>query len=425
MFDTGVLDEQEVKVKKVVSTTEVTTKSATTTTIDELTFAQTLIEIKAAKPKVRGVMIQEPSEFTTTTTTTTPAASKPSHDKGKAKMIESEESLKMKQKDQLLFDEQEAIMLQAQFDEEERIAREKEEANAALITQWNDIQDKVETDYELAQRLQAEELEELTIEEKSKLFQQLLKKIRKHFAAKRAEERRSKPPTKAQQRSIITTYLKNIAGWKHKDLKNKSFASVQELFENAMKRLVTEEDVAIDAIPLATKPAPIFDREDLENLWKLVKAKHGNTRQEEGYEKVLWGDLKTMFEHHIEDLIWRNLQGKKVLLWRLYDSYGVHFVRFEDMHVYMLVEKIYPLTPTTITDMLNKKLKSDYWNEMCYQLLKLMTKQLKNPRSGRIVGIKSFIRLFGITVALIKVSATQEERFNVAGVKVTAASVQS
>ncbi|GJR84811.1 hypothetical protein Tco_0155596 [Tanacetum coccineum] len=160
-----------------------------------------------------------------------------------------------------------------------------------------------------------------------------------------------------------------------------------------------------------------FDREDLENLWKLVKAKHGNTRPEEGYERVLWGDLKTMFEHHIEDLIWRNLQGKKVLLWRLYDSCGVHFVRFEDMHVYMLVEKRYPLTPATITDMLNKKLKSDYWNEMCYQLLKLITKQLKNPGSGRIVGIKSFIRLFGITAALIKVSAAQEERVNAAGTK--------
>ncbi|GKE29656.1 hypothetical protein Tco_1445040 [Tanacetum coccineum] len=134
MFDTCVLDEQEVKVEKGVSTAKVTTESATTTTVDELTLAQTLIEIKAAKPKVRGVMIQELSEFTTTTTTT-PDASKPSQDKGKAKMIESEEPLKMKPKDQVLFDEQEAIKLQAQFDEEKRIAREKEVANAALIAQ--------------------------------------------------------------------------------------------------------------------------------------------------------------------------------------------------------------------------------------------------------------------------------------------------
>ncbi|GKF91092.1 hypothetical protein Tco_0274793, partial [Tanacetum coccineum] len=84
MFDTRVLDEHAVKVEKVVSTTEVTTASATTTTVDELTLAQTLIEIKAAKPKAvtttatttttaitrpkaRGVVVQEPSEFTTIT----------------------------------------------------------------------------------------------------------------------------------------------------------------------------------------------------------------------------------------------------------------------------------------------------------------------------------------------------------------------
>ncbi|GJV09472.1 hypothetical protein Tco_1347128 [Tanacetum coccineum] len=58
MFDTGVLDEQEVEVEKVVNTAKVTTASAIITNVDELTLAQTLIEIKAAKPKVRGVMIE-------------------------------------------------------------------------------------------------------------------------------------------------------------------------------------------------------------------------------------------------------------------------------------------------------------------------------------------------------------------------------
>ncbi|GKC77704.1 hypothetical protein Tco_1128478 [Tanacetum coccineum] len=85
-------------------------------------------------------------------------------DKGKEKIIELEKPLK--KKEQVLFDEQEAIRLQAQFDEEARV-------------------DKVETDYELALRLQQEEQEELTIEEKSKLFQQLLEKRRKFFVAKR------------------------------------------------------------------------------------------------------------------------------------------------------------------------------------------------------------------------------------------------
>ncbi|GJW52853.1 hypothetical protein Tco_0096938 [Tanacetum coccineum] len=45
---------------------------------------------------------------------------------------------------------------------------------------------KIDDDYQLAERLQAQEQEELSIEEKATLFQQLLEKRRKHFAAKRA-----------------------------------------------------------------------------------------------------------------------------------------------------------------------------------------------------------------------------------------------
>ncbi|GJT47161.1 hypothetical protein Tco_0955876 [Tanacetum coccineum] len=98
--------------------------AATITTI-KLTLAQTLAELKSARPKTKGVVMQEPSETITTTITI------PSKDKGKGIMVE--EPLKMKKKDQVLFVEQEAIRLQAQFDKEERIAREKEEDNAALI----------------------------------------------------------------------------------------------------------------------------------------------------------------------------------------------------------------------------------------------------------------------------------------------------
>ncbi|GKF02784.1 hypothetical protein Tco_0029707, partial [Tanacetum coccineum] len=78
---------------------------ATTTTIDELTLAQTLIKIKAAKPKVvttaattttttvtrpkaRGVVVQEPSEFRTTTSSSQTSQLPQAKDKGKANMIE-------------------------------------------------------------------------------------------------------------------------------------------------------------------------------------------------------------------------------------------------------------------------------------------------------------------------------------------------
>ncbi|GJT99721.1 hypothetical protein Tco_1110060 [Tanacetum coccineum] len=162
-----------------------------------------------------------------------------------------------------------------------------------------------------------------------------------------------------------------------------------------------------------------FDREDLENLRKLVKAKHRNTRQEERYEGVLWGDLKTMFEHHIEDQVWRILQGKKVLLWRLYNSCGVPFVRFEDMHFYMLVEKRYPLTPATITDMLTKKLKSNYWNKILL-MKKLDDFEDKYQVSGRVVRIKRLhddLRVTAAQLVLLVQSYNCLFRVSVAGTK--------
>ncbi|GJX55324.1 putative ribonuclease H-like domain-containing protein [Tanacetum coccineum] len=152
-------DEVFVETQEPVINTDTTTStipfsaaSATTTTIDELTPPQTLIEIKAAKPKVRGVMIQEPSE--TTTTTTTPAASKPSQDKVKAKMTESEKPLK--KKDQIMYDQE------------------------------DNTQEMMDADRLLAKRFQAREQEELTDEEKARLFVELLEKRKKHFEALRA-----------------------------------------------------------------------------------------------------------------------------------------------------------------------------------------------------------------------------------------------
>ncbi|GJZ99923.1 hypothetical protein Tco_0672474 [Tanacetum coccineum] len=435
MFDAGVLDGDEV-----LAEPEVTIKDVNLS-VNEVTLAQALAALKSAKVQEKTNVVEEPSESITTTptlTTTTAATTitavstrprakglviheeeqatapivssqQPSQvkaqDKGKGIMVE--EPVKMKKKDQISLDEELAFKLQAEEEEEERLAREKaqkeEEAN---IVSWDNVQAMIDVDYQMAQQMQAEEQEKLSIEEKSKLFVQLLEARKKHFAAMRAQEMRNKPPTKAQKRNTMSTYLKNMAGYKHNQLKNKSFDDIQKLFDKAMKRVNTfvdmdtelvegsevraegsevraeaeiaqessskragteleqesikkqkvdedkettelqrlievvpdKEEVAIDAIPLATKPPSIvdykihkegkktyyqiiradgsskmylvfshmlksFDREDLETLWKLVKAKHGSTRPGEGYERLLWGDLKTMFDPHVEDQV--------------------------------------------------------------------------------------------------------------------------
>nr|GEV34419.1 hypothetical protein [Tanacetum cinerariifolium] len=80
-------------------------------------------------------------------------------DKGKAKMIE--EPVKLKKKDQILFDEEVARKLQEEINEEERLvgerARQEEETNIALIKTWENIQAKVDANYQLVERMQAEE----------------------------------------------------------------------------------------------------------------------------------------------------------------------------------------------------------------------------------------------------------------------------
>ncbi|GJS68003.1 hypothetical protein Tco_0682568 [Tanacetum coccineum] len=180
----------------------------------------------------------------------------------------------------------------------------------------------------------------------------------------------------------MCTYLKNMAGWKPKDLKSKSFANIHVLFDKAFKRVNTfvdfrtklvegtemeesskkaevmkesskkaekavpkrardeleqenakkqkvdddqevakmkelmkivpdEEEVAVDSIPLATKPSSIVDwkivKEGKISYYQIIRADGSSKRPEKGYERVLWGDLKTMFEHQVEDAMWRNL----------------------------------------------------------------------------------------------------------------------
>ncbi|GKC37719.1 hypothetical protein Tco_1050103 [Tanacetum coccineum] len=89
--------------------------------------------------------------------------------------------------------------------------------------------------------------------------------------------------------------------------------------------------------------------------------------------------LKTMFEHHIEDEVWKRQQGLvKVLNWKLFDSCGVHCVIIQSIMFYLLVEKMYRLTNHTLHQMFNDvKLQVDYEYEMAFDLLRLVKKQLK------------------------------------------------
>ncbi|GJR58904.1 hypothetical protein Tco_1501066 [Tanacetum coccineum] len=94
-----------------------------------------------------------------------------------------------------------------------------------------------------------------------------------------------------------------------------------------------------------------FDREDLEVLWSIVKARFKKTEPVNYMDTFLHLNLKTMFEHHLED---------------------------NNILYYLLVEKMYLLIKHTLHQMFNDvKLQVDYECEMAFELLRLVKKQLK------------------------------------------------
>nr|GFA80430.1 hypothetical protein [Tanacetum cinerariifolium] len=88
-----------------------------------------------------------------TTAATTPQTSKDdAKDKGKEIMVEPEKPLK--KKDQIVTNEEISRKLEAQMkakiEEEERIAREKVEANIAVIEKWDEVQAMIDANMELS-----------------------------------------------------------------------------------------------------------------------------------------------------------------------------------------------------------------------------------------------------------------------------------
>ncbi|GJW22974.1 hypothetical protein Tco_0033596 [Tanacetum coccineum] len=245
--------------------------------------------------KAKGITFRDAGE--TTTRTPTAVSSSSIKDKGKAKMVEPE--LK-----------RENVELQ-------------EQATLAKIEEWDNVQAMMDADYELCKRLQDEKKAEGS--------------RKKSIGKKRAGNEQKQESSKRQR----------MKDDKETDEHEEAEEDDEAEMKKHMEIVQDKEEIAIDAIPLATKPPMIveykivkegqkgfyhliradgsskryssmikmlqnIDREDLETLWKLVKAKHGNTRPEDDYERVFWGDLKVMFEPDIKSEVWRSLQGYKV-----------------------------------------------------------------------------------------------------------------
>ncbi|GKD08889.1 putative ribonuclease H-like domain-containing protein [Tanacetum coccineum] len=106
-------------------------------------------------------------------------------------------------------------------------------------------------------------------------------------------------------------------------------------------------------------------RDDLKELYRLMMLKYEDSRPEEEYERVLWGDLKTMFDPpSIEDAVWSLTHQQKVPSWGYFHSCDVHCLTLEAAHIYLLTEVKYPLPSRVCQAMLEKKLIGDRKDEI-------------------------------------------------------------
>nr|GEV08650.1 synaptobrevin, longin-like domain protein [Tanacetum cinerariifolium] len=125
-----------------------------------------------------------------------------------------------------------------------------------------------------------------------------------------------------------------------------------------------------------------LDREDLNQLWALVKESLSNRPPTSDKEMELWVELKRLYEPDDEDQLWTNTQNlmHASVEWKLYDTYEVHHVTAKDKEIFMLVEKDYPLRKCLAIGMISYKLQVENYSKMENDLILKTYKIASSPR---------------------------------------------
>nr|GEU63123.1 hypothetical protein [Tanacetum cinerariifolium] len=178
-------------------------------------------------------------------------------------------------------------------------------------------------------------------------------------------------------------------GWKVKDFRGMTFKEVEAKFNSVWKHL--EDFVPIGSKEEAESSASYqffidllkhLDREDLNQLWRLVKETLSNRPPTSDKEMELWVELTRLYEPDHEDQLWTHTQNfmHALIKWKLYDSCGVHHVTSKDKEIFMLVEKDYPLRKGLALVMISYKLQLENYSQMANDLILKIYKIANSPR---------------------------------------------
>nr|GEV00932.1 hypothetical protein [Tanacetum cinerariifolium] len=204
-------------------------------------------------------------------------------------------------KDQIALNEEVARKLEAKMrakiEEEERIAREKDEANRAVIEEWGDVHAIIDAD-----RNSKRVGQELEQESAKKL------KLAEHEQAKVAYD----DTTKLKRCLEIVPEDDDDVAIKATPLSSKSPIIIDyKIYREGEKsyfKIIIAEGNSQNYLTFRIM-FKNFNRKDLEVLRSIIKERFKKTNPIDDMENLLFQTLKTMFEPHVEDIIWKYQQG--------------------------------------------------------------------------------------------------------------------
>ncbi|GJU42484.1 zinc finger, CCHC-type, retrotransposon gag domain protein [Tanacetum coccineum] len=253
---------------------------------DELTLAETLVNIKRSVVKDKGKAIMQ--EYEPPNKIKKREMIQIGHDEELAQKLHAEELAKSTaRQEQERYDFEKALELQKQLDEREEIR---------FIQKQSTKEEKEKKKDEESSK----QVEEETVQKEDVIPEQVMNE-----SSRKAEGRLKRKALKAR---------------KDKDKRQKK----QDDLEKLMYQMLND-----------------FHREDLIVLYRLFNEKCASTRP--GFDDImLWGDMKVMFEPDSNDTVWKNHNSQQLIEWKLYDSCGVHSLMLGEVSIHMLVEKKYP-----------------------------------------------------------------------------------
>ncbi|GJR94967.1 hypothetical protein Tco_0267141 [Tanacetum coccineum] len=254
-----------------------------------------------------------------------------------------------------------------------RIAVEQEEeaAKEALATEFDYIQARLNADQILAEKIQQEEREQYSIEDRGKEDERAVKKMNEQAANKEKE----------QKAESVHEEVKEEEGAKKRKLgtrrklkaKRRKYTSGLTREDDDLKmclHIAPDEDKVIDvdildhqypivewkSFYLTTKPQydptkPLEDDYLNMAVYELVMKKYQDEIPE-GFDTMLWGDLMIMFNQGNTADFWDEQLNWKIISWKLHSSSGVHTIMTSNgLVIHMLVENRYPLTKKSFSQL--------------------------------------------------------------------------